>query len=351
MARIILNPSLTDAHGQPLSRQRRDVLGLLAGLAAGGGAWAQSTASADIAKWPDRPVKIIAPDQAGSGNDVYIRVITPLLSQALNNAALVVDNKPGAGGRIGVEAAFRSPPDGYTFLVGNAGSNGINAAIYNNLPYDLERDFEPVSLLVTGPNILAVSPKALPGVNDVAGLMDALRKRPGEINFAITAPGGSAHMMTEMFKLRTGLKLVTVPYKGAPDMARAMVAGEVHANFNNLSNIMGQVQTGDVKVIAVTANAQSPLLPGVRTLMEQGIADFDTLAWTALFAPRGTPQPIIDKVVAALATLRGNAALAERVRGQGGQLLLSDPQALRQRVSGDIARWREVATKARITAE
>ncbi len=351
MDRIILNPFLDDADGLPASPYRRDLLGLFAGLAAGGATWAQSGAAADAAKWPDRPVRIIAPDQAGSGNDVYIRVITPLLSQALNNAALVVDNKPGAGGRIGVEAAFRSPPDGYTFLVGNAGSNGINAAIYNNLPYDLERDFEPVSLLVTGPNVLVVSPKAMPGVNDVAGLLDVLRKRPGEINFAITAPGGSAHMMTEMFKLRTGLKLVAVPYKGAPDMARALVAGEVHANFNNLSNIMGQVQTGDVKVIAVTAQAQSPLLPGVRTLMEQGITDFDTLAWTALFAPRGTPQAIIDKVAAALATLRGNAALAERVRGQGGQLLLSDPQALRQRVSGDIGRWREVATKAKITAE
>jgi len=349
MVRIIPSGLPEPAVAAAALPRRRELLGLLAGFAAGGPAWAQGSA-ADVAKWPERPVKIIAPDQAGSGNDVYIRVIAPLLSQALHNAALVVDNKPGAGGRIGVEAAFRSPPDGYTFLVGNAGSNGINAAIYNNLPYDLERDFDPVSLLVTGPNILAVSPKALPGVNDVAGLLDALRRRPGEINFAITAPGGSAHMMTEMFKLRTGLKLESVPYKGAPDMARAMVAGEVHANFNNLSNIMGQVQTGEVKVIAVTAAAQSPLLPGVRTLMEQGIADFDTLAWTALFAPRGTPQPIIEKVVAALAGLRGNAALAERVRGQGGQLLLSDPQTLRQRVSGDIARWREVAQKANITA-
>lgn len=350
MAQIIPSTSRKPTLSAARSTRRHAVLGLLAGLVAGGPAWAQGTA-ADVAKWPERPIRIIAPDQAGSGNDVYVRVIAPLLSQALNNAAIVIDNKPGAGGRIGVEAAFRSPPDGYTFLVGNAGSNGINAAIYNNLPYDLERDFEPVSLLVTGPNVLVVSPKAMPGVNDVAGLLEVLRKRPGEINFAITAPGGSAHMMTEMFKLRTGLKLVAVPYKGAPDMARALVAGEVHANFNNLSNIMGQVQTGDVKVIAVTANAQSPLLPGVRTLMEQGITDFDTLAWTALFAPRGTPQPIIDKVAAALATLRGNAGLAERVRGQGGQLLLSDPQTLRQRVSGDIGRWREVATKAKITAE
>jgi tripartite-type tricarboxylate transporter receptor subunit TctC len=303
-----------------------------------------------VARWPDRPIKVIAPDQAGSGNDVYIRMIAPLLSQALNNAAIVIDNKPGAGGRIGVEAAVRSPADGYTFLVGNAGSNAINAAIYKDLRYDLERDLDPISLLVTGPNVLVVSAKALPQVSDVAGLLDTLRKRPGEINFAITAPGGSAHMMTELFKLRTGLDLVAVPYKGAPDMARALVAGEAHANFNNLSNIVGQVRTGEVRVIAVTAEARSPLVPGVRTLMEQGVADFDTLAWTALFAPRGTPQPIVEKVLAALASLRGHPGLAERVRAQGGQLLLSDSQVLRQRVNADIARWRDLASKAQITA-
>jgi tripartite-type tricarboxylate transporter receptor subunit TctC len=307
------------------------------------------TSGADATKWPERPIKIIAPDAPGAGNDVFIRLISPLLSQALG-VPVVVDNRPGAGGRIGVEAVFRSAPDGYTLLVGNAGSNGINAAIYQNLPYDLERDFEPLSLLVTGPNVLVVNPRTMP-VDGVVGLVEALKRRPGEINFAMTAPGGSAHMMTELFRIRTGTDLVTVPYKGAPDMARGIVSGEVHANFNNLSNILPQIQSGSVRTIAVTSQAQSPLLPGVRTMLEQGITDFEAIAWTALFAPRGTPKAITDKLAAALASLRNVPGLAERVRAQGGQLELSDAMTLRKRVGSDIEKWRTVAQKARITAE
>jgi tripartite-type tricarboxylate transporter receptor subunit TctC len=307
------------------------------------------TSGADAAKWPERPIKIIAPDAPGAGNDVFIRLIAPLLAQALG-VPVVVDNRPGAGGRIGVEAVFRSAPDGYTLLVGNAGSNGINAAIYKNLPYDLERDFEPLSLLVTGPNVLVVNPRTMP-VDGVVGLLEALKRRPGEINFAITAPGGSAHMMTELFRIRAGTDFVTVPYKGAPDMARGLLSDEVHANFNNLSNILPQIQSGGVRAIAVTSPAQSPLLPGVRTMMEQGITDFDAIAWTALFAPRGTPKVIVDKLSVGLASLRNMPGLAERVRAQGGQLELSDSMTLRKRVGSDIAKWRAVAQKARITAE
>ena len=207
-----------------------------------------------------------------------------------------------------------------------------------------------MSLLVAGPNVLVVNPRTMP-VDGVAGLIEAMKRRPGEINFGMTAPGASSHMMTELFRIRTGTDLVAVPYKGAPDMARGIVAGEVHANFNNLVNILPQIQSGAVKAVAVTSQAQSPLLPGVRTMMEQGITDFEAIAWTALFAPRGTPKAITDKLAAALASLRNSPGLAERVRAQGGQLELSDPQTLRKRVSGDIAKWKTVAQKARITAE
>jgi tripartite-type tricarboxylate transporter receptor subunit TctC len=158
-------------------------------------------------------------------------------------------------------------------------------------------------------------------------------------------------MMTELFRIRTGTDLVTVPYKGAPDMARGIVSGEVHANFNNLSNILPQIQSGSVRAIAVTSQAQSPLLPGVRTMLEQGITDFEAIAWTALFAPRGTPKAITDKLATALASLRNVPGLAERVRAQGGQLELSDAMTLRKRVGSDIEKWRTVAQKARITAE
>jgi len=301
------------------------------------------------APWPSRPIRIVLPDPPGSGNDVIARLIGPLLQSALGQP-VVMDNRPGAGGRIGVEAAFRSPADGYTFLIGNAGSNGINAAIYRDLPYDLEADFEPVSLLALGPNVLVVNPRVMP-VRNVQELIAELRRRPGEVNFAMTAPGASGHMMTELFRVMTGVDVVLVPYRGAPDMARAVVSGEAPVNFNNLSNIAGPVQAGEVAVLAVTTPERSALMPDVPTMAEAGLPGFEAAAWTALFARRGTPAPVIARVQSVLAAQRDNAELRQRIRGLGTELLLSDGDVLRERVRADVARWKDVAARADIRAQ
>ena len=315
------------------------------GLAANGYAQTQSTGD----KWPVRAIRIISPDAAGSGNDIFARLISPLLSEALGGAAIVIENKPGAGGRIGVEAAFRSAPDGHTLLVGNAGSNGINAAIYKDLPYDLEKDFVPLSLLAVGPNVLVVNAKNS-DVNDLASLIRVLKSRPGEVNFGITTPGSSAHLMTELFRLQSGTQFVSISYKGAPEAARALIGGEVQANFTNLSNIMSQIQAKEVKAIAVTTAAQTPLLPGVKSMAEQGMPEFDASAWTAVFAPKGTPKAITDRLQAALASLRNNTALRERFLSQGTQMIMSDGETLGKRVSADVQRWKALVAAAKITA-
>jgi tripartite-type tricarboxylate transporter receptor subunit TctC len=296
--------------------------------------------------WPQRAVRIVAPDAPGAGNDIAIRLLAPQIEAVLGRP-VVIDNRPGAGGRIGVEHAFRSAPDGYTLLLGNAGATGINAAIYRDLPYDIERDFVPISLLVLGPNILVINPRTLP-VRDVPELVAHMRANPGRVNFAMTAPGGSAHMLTEMFRARTGADFVSVPYRGAPDMARAVVSGEAPANFNNFVNIAAQVASGEAKVIAVTTATRNPLLPDVPTMAEQGFPGFDSAAWTALFAPRGTPPEVVSRLQAAIEPLRADPALQERVRGLGGTLIASPPEVLAERVRGDIAMWREVVRAADI---
>jgi tripartite-type tricarboxylate transporter receptor subunit TctC len=297
--------------------------------------------------WPSRPIRVVAPDQAGSGNDLTIRLVAPHLEAALGKP-IVIDNRPGAGGRIGVENAFRSPPDGYTLLIGNAGSNGINGAIYRDLPYDLERDFVPISMLVFGPNVLVVNPRVLP-VASVPDLIAHLKANPGRVNFAITAPGGSAHMNTELFRVQTGTDFTNVPYRGAPDMARAMVSGESQANFNNLVNIAPQIAAGEVRVIAVTTGQRSALLPDVPTMAEQGFPDFDSAAWNGLLAPRGTPAEVIQRVHADLAKLRGNQELQARVRQLGGEFVVSSPDSFAERIRHDIAMWRSVARVANIS--
>ena len=182
-------------------------------LIAAGAAIAAAPALAQPA-WPTRAVRLILPDTPGSGNDTTARLFSPLLEAALGQP-FVVDNRGGAGGRIGVEAGFRAAPDGYSFLLGNAGSNGINAAIYRDLPYDLTNAFDPVSLLVVGPNALIVNPRVLP-VADVAALIALMRSRPGAFNYASAGVGSSAHMNMELFKNQAGLDIVHVPYRGSP---------------------------------------------------------------------------------------------------------------------------------------
>ena len=294
--------------------------------------------------WPSRPVRLILPDTPGTGNDTTARLIAPLFETALGQP-LVIDNRGGAGGRIGVEAAFRAPPDGYTFLLGNAGANGINAAIYRDLPYDLVTAFDTVALLVVGPNALVVNPRILP-VTDVAGLIAAVRARQGALNYASAGTGSSAHMNMEMFRHQAGLDIVHVPYRGAPALVQAVIAGEAPLAFANMVNVMAQVRSGEVRLLAVTSLARLPDLPEVPTVHESGLPGFETLAWNGILAPKGTPAPIRERFWAALRTVRDDAALQDRIRLLGGQLVVSTPAEFEARIVGDIAGWRRLAAAA-----
>lgn len=298
--------------------------------------------------WPSRPVRLILPDTPGSGNDTTARLIAPALQAALGQP-FVIENRGGAGGRIGVEAAFNVMPDGYSFLFGNAGSNGINAAIYPDLPYDLATAFEPVSLLVQGPNVLVVNRRILP-VGDLPALVAALRARPGALNYASAGIGSSAHMSMELFKAAAGLEVVHVPYRGTPAMAQSLIAGETALMFANLINVMPYIQRGEVVPIAVTARSRWPGLPEVPPVAET-IPGFETLAWNGILAPRGTPTPIRARLHEALLALRASAAMQERVRGLGGELVASSPEEFAARIAADIGQWKALVARTGIRAE
>lgn len=301
------------------------------------------------APWPTRPIRLILPDAPGSGNDTTARLVAPLLEASLGQP-FVVENRGGAGGRIGVEAAFRAAPDGYNFLLGNAGSNGINAAIYRDLPYDLTNAFEPIALMVVGPNALVVNATALP-VTDVAGLIAAIRARPGALNYASGGVGSSAHMSMELFKTQARLDIQHVPYRGTPALAQAVISGEAPVAFVNLVNIMPYIQRGQVKLLAVTSLRRHPELPDAPTVDESGLPGFETLAWNGFLAPRGTPAPIRERFHAALVALRGNATLQDRVRLLGGTLVVSTPAEFQQRIEADVAKWKRLAEATNIQAQ
>jgi tripartite-type tricarboxylate transporter receptor subunit TctC len=317
---------------------------LLAPLLAAPAALAQTAAP-----WPARPVRLLLPDAPGSGNDSTARIFSHYLEQALGQA-VPVDNRGGAGGRIGVEAAWRSPPDGHTWLLGNAGSNGINAALYHNLPYELETAFIPVSLLVTGPNCLAVNPRALP-VDSVASLVAHLKARPGQVNYASAGPGSSAHFSMELFKSVAGVDAVHIPYRASPAMAQAAAAGDAPLLIANLVNIMGVLQRGELKPLAVTSLTRSADLPDVPTLDESGLPGFETLAWNGLFAPPGTPAPIVARMLAEIQRVAQIPEVRTRLRALGGDLVASGPEVLAARVRSDIAKWKALAASAGIRAE
>jgi tripartite-type tricarboxylate transporter receptor subunit TctC len=296
---------------------------------------------------PTRPVRLVVPDAPGGGNDTTARVFAHHLEQALGQP-VPVDNRAGAGGRIGVENAFRSAGDGSTLLLGNAGSNGINAALYRDLPYNLETDFVPISLLVTGPNALVVNPRIFP-VNSVAELLAMIRAQPrGHFNYATAGAGSSAHFSAELFKAMTDTDLVHVPFRGAAGMAQAAVSGDAPFLIANMVNVMPFVRRGELRLLAVTSLERWPDTPEVPTLHESGLAGFETIAWNGLFGPPGLPQPIVQRLVPELQRIGRLPDVIERVKLLGGQIVTSEPAVLAARVRADIAKWRELSARAGI---
>lgn len=319
---------------------RRLVLGIPLGLVAGR-AGAQ-------APWPRSPVRLILPDAPGSGNDVVARLLAPVLESILGQP-FVIDNRGGAGGRIGVEAAFNAAPDGTTLLFGNAGSNGINAAIYRDLPYDLASAFDPISLVVQGPNVLVVNTRVLQA-SDLPGMIEQLRQHPGRYNYASGGIGSSAHMTMELFKAKARLDVVHVPYRGTPAMAQAVISGDTALMFANLVNVMPYIRRGEIKALAVTSLEPTPELPDVPTVA-QTLPGFETLAWNGFLAPHGTPLAVRERLHAALAMLPHTPGMQDRIRQLGGELVISTPEAFAARIKSDIAKWRQLAASAEIRAE
>ncbi|RVT97518.1 tripartite tricarboxylate transporter substrate binding protein [Rhodovarius crocodyli] len=300
--------------------------------------------------WPERPVRIVVPDGAGGGNDTTARVFAMQLERVFN-LGFPVDNRAGGGGRIGVEHVYRSAPDGATLLLGNAGSNGINGALYRDLPYDLTADFTPISLLVTGPNALAVNPKELPA-RDVPELLRLLRARPaGSVNYASAGPGSSAHFSMELFKAMTGLDLTHVPYRGAAAMAQAAQAGDTPILIANLVNIQPLIARGDLRLLAVTSRERWPGTPDVPTLHESGLEGYETLAWNGLFGPPGLSPAIGQRLLPELRRIATLPEVRSRIAAIGGTLVVSDPATLTERVRADVAKWRRLADQAGIRPE
>ncbi|HYG53871.1 MAG TPA: tripartite tricarboxylate transporter substrate binding protein [Burkholderiales bacterium] len=293
--------------------------------------------------YPSKPVRIVVGYSAGGGNDIIVRVLQPRLQEYLGQPVLV-ENKPGAQSIIAAEMVAKSPPDGYTLLMGPSGPMTINPATYSKLPYDAVRDFAPISMICQFPLIVTVDAK-LP-IRSVRELIDYAKANPGKANYASSA--GIFQITTELFKQRTGTNFVMIPYKGSGESVQALVAGQVALTIVDPPPVTGALKAGTVRGLAVTSANRHPNWPDLPTMAEAGVPDMEVPVWTAFFAPAKTPPAIIARLQKEVA----RAVQAPDVRERFAQMAL-DPvggtsEQLAARVAADIAKWTAVAKAANI---
>jgi tripartite-type tricarboxylate transporter receptor subunit TctC len=285
-------------------------------------------------EWPARLITIIVPSAAGDGSDITARVFSDHLRQRLGQP-VVIENRPGAGGVVGSSAAARAAPDGYTLVMGNAGSHGINAAVYKSLPYDIERDFTPISLIFQSPNIFVADPGS--GIRSIGDLVGRMREKPGALDYASGGPGTSAHMNAEYLKLLAGgLQANHVPYRGATPALTDVMGGQVQFMAVNLPPAIGLVREGKVTPLAVTSAQRNPALPQVPTVAESGFPGYESQAWFGLLAPAGTPQPIVHRLGQEIAEICKIPEVRQRLEGLGGEAACLSAEQFRAIIAADI---------------
>ena len=297
--------------------------------------------------YPSKPVRLILPFPPGGGTDLLGRLIADRLSSALGQP-VVTENRGGAGGNVGAEAAAHSAPDGYT-LVLVAPSLAISPTLYSKLNYDPIKDFAPIALVAQVPNVMVTHPSV--PAKTLAEFIAYARANPGKLNFGSGGLGTSNHLAGELFNLRTGAGLIHVPYKGVNLAMNGVLAGEVHLVFIGVPVPAPHIKAGRLRGLAVLGRARSPLIPDVPTAAEAGLADFDVTTWYGVLAPAGTPRPIIQRLNAELTKMMQAPEIKDRLAAMGTDPLTSTPEEFAAYIKQEMARWGDVIRKANLHAE
>ena len=299
-------------------------------------------------EFPARPVTIIVPSTAGGGTDIIARIIADALARQLGQA-FVIENRPGAGSLVGTVAAANAAPDGYTVLAGLNANMAVNPSLFPKLAYDPIRDFAPVAMLAEYPFVVVVSNK-LP-VGSIAELVALARSKPGEIQYASAGNGTGQQLSVELFKLMADVDLAHVPYRGAAPAYADVISGRVPVFFDNLASGLSQVQSGNVRALAVTGRDRSALLPGVPTVAESGIAGYQYSTWFGLWAPRSTPEPIIEKLSGEVHRALADPGVKERIAASAGEPSAMARADIEPFVKAEIAKWADVIRRAGVTVQ
>ncbi len=304
-------------------------------------------AAAAEPSYPDRPVRVIVTFPPGGGTDIVARMIFQKVAERMGSA-FVIDNRGGAGGTIGTEAASKAPADGYTIVV-VSGSHTINPSLYKKLGYDTVRDFAPVSMLVTGPGLLVVHP-SLPARN-VRELIVVAKSRPGELLYASAGNGTPPHLAAELFKMMAGINIVHVPYKGNAQAMTDLIAGQVSLSFPTGPSALPHVQTKKLRALGVTGAKRAAGLPDIPTIAEAGVPGFDASAWYGVLAPAGTPPAIVGRLQSAIHAVLRVPDLAERLVAQGLEPAANTPDEFARMIVAELAKWNKVIATAGVKVE
>jgi len=305
-------------------------------------------AGSAFAQFPDRPVKIVAPSTPGDAPDVIARALADKLGAALGQP-VVVENKPGAGGVVGSEFVAKAPADGYTLIMGNAGSHGINAALYANLPYDPVRDFAPVALVSTAPNVMVVNP-SVPATT-VTEFIAYAKANPNKLNYASGGNGSSAHLSAELFKQMAGIEMMHIPYKGASPAIADVIAGNAQVFIGNLPPVLPQIKAGKLRALGVTTLTRSAELPDVPTIAEAGLPGFETVAWFGVFAPAATPRPIVMRLNGEINRIVATPEFRETLAKLGTTPAPGTPDTYATLIAADVAKWKRVVATGKIKVD
>ncbi len=300
--------------------------------------------------YPSRSVRMIVPFAPGGASDFVARIVSPKLGELLGQQ-IVVDNRAGASGNIGVEAAGKAPPDGYTIFLGNIGTIAINPAVFKDMPIDTQRDLIAVTLVAEVPSVLVVNP-GVPAAN-VSELVALARSRPGALNFASPGPASFDRLEMERFMRLADLKMVHIPYKGGAGPAvTGLLGGETQLMFVTLSSAMAFVQAGRLRALALSSARRLEAMPNVPTLGEAGFPELMASSWQGVFVPAGTPRPIVDKLHAALVAAFESPDVRQRL-AVGGAIVVTSrtPEEFAAFVGGEIVRWGKVARESGATVD
>lgn len=295
--------------------------------------------------YPNKPVKLIVPFPPGGGNDVIARVIGQKLSDRWGQA-VVIDNRAGANGIVGLQALMQSPADGYTLAVGAAGPLAVNPSLYARLPYDPVKDFAAVTNLVNYPLLLVVHPSV--PVKTTRDVVTLAKAKPGQLSYASPGSGNSGHLAGELFNSMAGVNTLHIPYKGQGPALTDLLSGQVHMLYSSIPSVINQVKTGQLKAIAVGSAKRLPSLPDVPTIAESGVPGYEAYSWVGLVAPANTPSDIVHKIYRDVSDILKQADVADKLNQQGALPVGDTPEEFSQYIKAEVAKWGQVVRNANI---